>query len=1249
MIITTMCLFGTIDSQAQLFEDCETFTPGLPGTLANGWTTDPATGFRWEVEDATGANENSLDTGPFFDHTTEGVSGGIYMFTESSSGATGAVANLVSPSVSLTGFSCPKLKFWYHMFGETMGELHIDVNDGSGWDLDVALPIVGEQQDSGGAAWAEKQVPLGAYIGSTVQVRFRALRGASFTSDISLDDFTISDDSSPDVAVDVVSTTASTCNHGSSEIITITVANNSCTDIPASSVEATFEVVLGVPDGPYTETIPVAIPALSSVDYTFMTTADLDGGGLFSIEATASFTAASGLVDANAGNDTKSLDIFLQTPLTAPFQDFENFTAGVPPADGNLSEGWTSDPTAGYRWEVEDATGANENSTGTGPFFDHTTEGVSGGIYMFTEASSGVVGDEAMLVSPCIDLSSYVCPSVEFWYHMFGANSNMGELHVDINDGSGWDLDIVAPLIGQQQATGDAAWLRASGNIGAYAGQIVQIRFRGVRGTGFESDMSIDDFNIVDDLSDNIAITDLATSSDGCNPSNAETFSITVSNSSCNDIPAGSVDVTFEVTGGPVVVGPFTETITDAIPANSAVTYTFTNTADLSQLGNYTIDFSTGFNAGSGLTDSDLSDNSVLGIPLQTFNFFGTIDGNNPPYVESFEAGDGGWVVTDISGTTSTMVLGTPPAGQTNINAASDGTMAWFSDATLANNAGEFYNTNELIFFQTGCFDMSCMESATFSIDVNWDAEGAWDGATIGYNTDGGTTFFILGVQDATQTSGGNGINWYNDTDVDGIANEIDGWSGDCTGTDTACSGAWVSASHDISFLAGFSSVRFAVIFGSEGSGQQGEGFAFDNVQVTGNSTNPSCLGCTDMTACNYNPAAFYEDGSCEFTTCAGCTDTGACNYDSTATIDDGSCEYLTCAGCTDMTACNYNPSATISNPSACIYGSCGNGICEPICGETAANCADCVNSVLGCTDMTACNYNPSATDEDGSCEYTSCAGCTDMTACNYDSTATIEDGSCFYGSCGNGICEPFCGETATNCNDCAIRLGCTDPTAHNYRPRANQDDGSCETCTDGIQNGDETSIDCGGSKCVPCTSIVVNQIIGVSTTGGTGSVFVTVTSGTPGCALTYAWSGPGGYTATTEDITGLTMTGDYTLMVTDCAGRLQSATITVPTRGEGRGRGRKAEVVETVQLMAIPNPFANQTTISFEVNTEEQVSLDVFDIRGAKVATLFDQTAEAGQNYQIQFGDTMPSGTYIAKLTTANGHVQHIKLFLTK
>ena len=50
--------------------------------------------------------------------------------------------------------------------------------------------------------------------------------------------------------------------------------------------------------------------------------------------------------------------------------------------------------------------------------------------------------------------------------------------------------------------------------------------------------------------------------------------------------------------------------------------------------------------------------------------------------------------------------------------------------------------------------------------------------------------------------------------------------------------------------------------------------------------------GCTNSTACNYNPQSLIEDGSCEFESCAGCVDPQAINYDPESTIDNGSCIY---------------------------------------------------------------------------------------------------------------------------------------------------------------------------------------------------------------------------------------------------------------------------------------------------------------------------------------------------------------------
>tara|TARA_B100000530_G_C15784460_1_gene418944 strand:- start:14 stop:616 length:603 start_codon:yes stop_codon:yes gene_type:complete len=51
--------------------------------------------------------------------------------------------------------------------------------------------------------------------------------------------------------------------------------------------------------------------------------------------------------------------------------------------------------------------------------------------------------------------------------------------------------------------------------------------------------------------------------------------------------------------------------------------------------------------------------------------------------------------------------------------------------------------------------------------------------------------------------------------------------------------------------------------------------------------------------------------------------------------------------------------------------------------------------SISGCMDSTACNYNPDATEDDGSCNLPD--GCTDNVACNYNQLAICDDNSCLY------------------------------------------------------------------------------------------------------------------------------------------------------------------------------------------------------------------------------------------------------------
>lgn len=134
--------------------------------------------------------------------------------------------------------------------------------------------------------------------------------------------------------------------------------------------------------------------------------------------------------------------------------------------------------------------------------------------------------------------------------------------------------------------------------------------------------------------------------------------------------------------------------------------------------------------------------------------------------------------------------------------------------------------------------------------------------------------------------------------------------------------------------------------------------------------------GCTYAVACNYNPNASLDDGSCDFTACAGCTSPWACNYQPGALIDDGSCERTSCAGCTSEWACNYDSTATQDD-----------GSCEAL-------------SCQGCTYVDAPNYDPSALIDDGTCIFPPPQVCTgDLNQDGYVSTLDLLDFLSLYGS----------------------------------------------------------------------------------------------------------------------------------------------------------------------------------------------------------------------------------------------------------
>jgi uncharacterized protein (TIGR02145 family) len=95
----------------------------------------------------------------------------------------------------------------------------------------------------------------------------------------------------------------------------------------------------------------------------------------------------------------------------------------------------------------------------------------------------------------------------------------------------------------------------------------------------------------------------------------------------------------------------------------------------------------------------------------------------------------------------------------------------------------------------------------------------------------------------------------------------------------------------------------------------------------------PPMWGCVDPTACNFNPEANADDGSC---VPSGCTDAAACNFDADAGCDDGSCAPADAVvGCMEPGACNFNAAAVCAG--TCVYPAAGLADCAAggaLCGD---------------------------------------------------------------------------------------------------------------------------------------------------------------------------------------------------------------------------------------------------------------------------------------------------------------------------
>ncbi|MER3464968.1 MAG: hypothetical protein C4329_11705, partial [Chitinophagaceae bacterium] len=148
---------------------------------------------------------------------------------------------------------------------------------------------------------------------------------------------------------------------------------------------------------------------------------------------------------------------------------------------------------------------------------------------------------------------------------------------------------------------------------------------------------------------------------------------------------------------------------------------------------------------------------------------------NSFPYQEDFETSNGGWTT---GGTASDWTWGT--SVKPVIHTAASGTKCWIKGGLTSSH----YNNNENSWLQSPCFNFTNVVHPYIKFNAFGETEKKYDGASLRYSIDGGTTWNLLGsYADSLNCPSSN---WFNTQNITALG--FDGWTGNIQ-TTSACNG----------------------------------------------------------------------------------------------------------------------------------------------------------------------------------------------------------------------------------------------------------------------------------------------------------------------------------------------------------------------------------------------------------------------------------------------------------------------------
>jgi len=174
-LVFTSLLFTTMDG----FGQCADTFPYLEGfeTDLGVWIQNTDDDIDW-TRDSSGTP--SPDTGP-----SAAYEGTFYTYIEASSNQN-KTAILTSSCFDIASLTNPALNFKYHMYGQSMGSLEVEIATDS--DSYSSWSSVWSKSGDQGDVWRDVSIDLSSYASENPRFRFKGVvGGADFRSDIAID------------------------------------------------------------------------------------------------------------------------------------------------------------------------------------------------------------------------------------------------------------------------------------------------------------------------------------------------------------------------------------------------------------------------------------------------------------------------------------------------------------------------------------------------------------------------------------------------------------------------------------------------------------------------------------------------------------------------------------------------------------------------------------------------------------------------------------------------------------------------------------------------------------------------------------------------------------------------------------------------------------------------------------------------------------------------------------------------------